>query len=218
MNIVDIIEKLKKCDFIFRCQKRLTNNKGQQLFFDPDLIVNVFDNGNISIQGKNANKVKDIIPRKANIVRKVFVVYGHDKRAKAELEAMLRRWQLEPLILDQLPSEGKTLIEKLEKYASDEVNFAVILATPDDVGYPCNNESQKKFRARQNVILELGLLLNKLGRSRLAIVIKNSDEMERPSDIEGLIYLPFNDSVEEIKTDLAKEMNKHNFSIDIAKL
>ena len=40
---------------------------------------------------------------------------------------MLRRWRLEPLILDQLPSEGQTIIEKLEKYTA-EVNFAVVLA------------------------------------------------------------------------------------------
>ncbi|WP_315548932.1 TIR domain-containing protein [Lautropia mirabilis] len=47
---------------------------------------------------------------------------------RTELEAMLRRWRLEPLILDQLPSEGQTIIEKLEKYTA-EVKFAVVLAT-----------------------------------------------------------------------------------------
>ena len=30
---------------------------------------------------------------------KVFVVYGHDKGARTELEAMLRRWGLDPLTL-----------------------------------------------------------------------------------------------------------------------
>ena len=52
----------------------------------------------------------------AGIVRgnnKVFVVYGHDEPARTQLEAMLRRWGMEPLILDQLPSEGQTIIEKL---------------------------------------------------------------------------------------------------------
>ena len=46
--------------------------------------------------------------------RDVFVVYGHDENARTQLEAMLRRWNIEPLILDQLPSEGMTVIEKLE--------------------------------------------------------------------------------------------------------
>src|SRR5687768_8725018 len=35
------------------------------------------------------------------------------KKSRTELEAMLRRWELEPLILDQLTSGGQTIIEKL---------------------------------------------------------------------------------------------------------
>ena len=53
---------------------------------------------------------------KPKLNNKVFVVYGHDTEAKTHLEAMLRRWGLEPLILDQLPSKGQTIIEKLEEY------------------------------------------------------------------------------------------------------
>jgi hypothetical protein len=57
-------------------------------------------------------------------------MYGHDLAARTQLEAMLRRWNLEPVILEQLPSEGTTLIEKLEKYARDDVRFGVVFATP----------------------------------------------------------------------------------------
>jgi predicted nucleotide-binding protein len=49
------------------------------------------------------------------VSRNVFVVYGHTEKAKTELEAMLRRWGLEPLILDQLTSGGATIIEKLQR-------------------------------------------------------------------------------------------------------
>jgi predicted nucleotide-binding protein len=59
--------------------------------------------------------------------RKVFVVYGHDEKALSDTEGMLRRWGLEPLILGQLPSGGKTIIEKLEHYR-EGVGFAVIIA------------------------------------------------------------------------------------------
>ena len=76
---------------------------------------------------------------------------------------MLRRWNCEPLILDQLPSEGQTIIEKLEKYASQEVKFAVVLATPDDEGHAKGREDEKKFRARQNVVLELGPPVEQIG-------------------------------------------------------
>ena len=42
--------------------------------------------------------------------------------------------------------------------------------------------------------------------------------MERPSDIEGLIYIPFKENVEEAKVSLAKEMRNNGYTIDIANL
>jgi len=42
--------------------------------------------------------------------------------------------------------------------------------------------------------------------------------MERPSDIDGLLYIPFKDNVEEAKLSLAKEMQNNGYNLDIAKL
>jgi predicted nucleotide-binding protein len=131
---------------------------------------------------------------------------------------MLRRWDLDPIILDQLPSEGATLIEKLENYVAN-VGFAVVLATPDDVGYPKNKEDQKAYRARQNVVLELGVLLAHLGRKRVAILLKDQETMERPSDIQGLIYIPFKtDLPKEAGLLLAKEMTAQGYRLDVRKI
>lgn len=150
--------------------------------------------------------------------KRVFVVYGHDEPARTQLDAMLRRWGLEPIILDQLPSKGQTIIEKLEDY-TENVGFGVVLATPDDLGFPKDHEDQKAFRARQNVVLELGMLLVKLGRPKVAILLGNQVEMERPSDIQGLIYIPFKDDLQrEAGPALAKEMAAQGYAIDIAKL
>lgn len=66
------------------------------------------------------------------------------------------------MILDQLTSEGATIIEKLERYSQD-ANLVIVLATPDDIGYRANHEEEKAYRARQNVVLELGMMLAKLG-------------------------------------------------------
>ncbi|NTW49570.1 MAG: hypothetical protein HGB19_07580 [Chlorobiales bacterium] len=148
----------------------------------------------------------------------MFVVYGHDETSRNHLEAMLRRWNLDPLILDQLPSEGQTIIEKLEKYTA-EVKFAVVLATPDDQGHRADRDDEKAYRARQNVVLELGMLLSRLGRSRVAILLKQQANMERPSDIQGLIYIPFKDDLQkEAGTILAKEMAAQGYHIDVARL
>lgn len=220
--------------FVVNSEERANNDLGWQLRLTNGGIVNVFDTGVFNVQGKFQPEIKAALGTahaqasvakavaspltKQNTNTKVFVVYGHDETAKNHLEAMLRRWGLEPLILDQLPSEGQTIIEKLEKYTAD-VHFAVVLATPDDEGNRAGRDDEKAYRARQNVVLELGMLLSRLGRSRVAIILKQQANMERPSDIQGLIYIPFKDDLhKEAGTILAKEMAAQGYHIDIAKL
>jgi len=212
-------------------EQRTKNDYGWDLRLSNGGIVNVYDTGKCSVQGKCKDEVSAALgmPEGAPAAKptaaaapaqngKVFVVYGHDEKARNDLEVMLRRWGLEPLILDQLPSEGQTIIEKLEKYQAD-VKFAVILATPDDEGHRAGRADEKAFRARQNVVLELGMLLSRLGRSRIAILLKAQNDMERPSDIHGLIYIPFKDDLQkEAGMVLAKEMAAQGYHIDIKKL
>ncbi len=149
--------------------------------------------------------------------KKVFVVYGHDQVARTQLEVMLRRWDLEPLILDQLPHSGRTIIEELEA-CLDQANYGIVLATPDDIGYPKNEELKWKYRARQNVVLELGMLLSRLGRKNVAILLSKAENIEYPSDIEGLHYIGFKDNVEETKIELAREMQNCGYDLTIMKL
>lgn len=159
-------------------------------------LVHCWDKGTVSCQGKNVEQVNAILSAANEMPiqnRKVFVVYGHDTNARTQLEAMLRRWDLEPLILDQLISSGQTVIEKLEEY-TQQANFGIVLATPDDIGYPKDDESKKQFRVRQNVVLEVGMLLSRIGREKVAILLSQAEHMEKPSDIAGLIYIPFTDN------------------------
>lgn len=192
---------------------------GKQIKLNNGCSVNCYTTGKFLCQGKNAETVKSFIENKQEINKKVFVVYGHDINARTQLDAMLRRWDLKPIILDQLASGGKTIIEKLEEYSAD-VNYAIVLATPDDEG-KCVTEDKMKRRVRQNVVLELGMFLSKLGRDKVAILLKQMDcaeEFERPSDIEGLIYIPFQNNVEETKESLVKELARQNYNIDIKNL
>jgi predicted nucleotide-binding protein len=234
MNVEEAKALLAAANIDLASEQRTNNDLGWQLRLKNGGIVNVFDTGNFNVQGRCQPELKAALGAsvsKPNAVReatptsiqrtalsKVFVVYGHDETARNHLEAMLRRWNLEPLILDQLPSEGQTIIEKLEKYTAD-VKFAVILATPDDEGYKAGREDEKAYRARQNVVLELGMMLSRLGRSRVAILLKQQANMERPSDIQGLIYIPFKDDLQkEAGTTLAKEMVAQGYQIDVARL
>ena len=51
-------------------------------------------------------------------------------------------------------------------------------------------------RARQNVVLEMGMVLSALRRPNVAILKKG--HIEIPSDVHGIIYIPFNDHVNEV--------------------
>lgn len=223
MKVDYIVSCLEKTQIVIEENKRSGNNLATVLKLSNGCIINCYDSGKVVYQGKNTDEVKNIIEPTAQTVRKeeksrkVFVVYGHDLNARTQLEAMLRRWDIEPLIIDQLVSSGQTIIEKLEEN-TDKVQFGIVLATPDDIGYSKGKEECKKYRVRQNVILELGMLLSKVGRSKVAILLSQAEEMEKPSDIDGLIYIPFTNNVEEAKVSLAKELQRNGYEIDITKL
>jgi predicted nucleotide-binding protein len=228
MEIDDAKNLLAEHGYRVTGEKDLGN--GAQLKLSTGATINIYSTGTILVQGKNTEPLKKIFgliasepmtnygtTQKKLIKDEVFVVYGHDEEARTQLEAMLRRWNLRPLILDQLPSEGQTIIEKLEKYTSS-ADFCVVLATPDDEGNRRGKETEKAFRARQNVVLELGMMLSKLGRDRVAILLKDQVSMERPSDIQGLIYIAFKDDVKEAALTLAKEMVAKGYRINISDL
>jgi predicted nucleotide-binding protein len=228
----DVVTVLQRNGLEIVTEARLKNETGWQLRLKGGQVVNIYDKGTVVVQGKDTQAVKDLLGVQTTPSsndgsegikagnagnRNIFVVYGHHEQAKNKLETMLRRWGLNPLILDQLPSGGQTIIEKLESLRG-EANFAVVLATPDDQGHRAGHNDEKKFRARQNVVLELGMMLSTLGRPRVAILLKDQKNMERPSDIDGLIYIPFEDDVEETKLLLAKEINQIGIKIDLSNL
>lgn len=191
---------------------------GKQIKLSNGTILNCYNNGNIQYQGKNIEETKQVIENNSTPSNnKIFVVYGHDDIARTQLEAMLRRWELNPIILDQQASGGQTIIEKLEEYSAD-VNYAIVLATPDDIGYVKDKENDKKYRVRQNVVLELGMFLSKLGRDKVAILLKEDENFEKPSDIQGLIYIPFSEKVDEVTVSLVKELSKQGYQIDTSLL
>lgn len=212
MNYEMVIEKLKNSTR-FKIVEEKTNGQTKQIKLNNGAIINCFNNGNHNVQGKNQQEVKDFLDGMSiSVARKVFVVYGHDEISRTQLEALLRRWDLEPIILDQQASGGNTIIEKLEEYSND-VGYAIVLATPDDLGKSLSEENYK-YRVRQNVVLELGMFLAKLGRNKVAILLKESQNFERPSDIQGLVYIPFQNKVDEVALSLIRELSRQGITID----
>jgi predicted nucleotide-binding protein len=65
-----------------------------------------------------------------------------------------------------------------------------------------------KDKARQNVILEFGYFIGRLGRSRVCCLYKGG--LKLPSDMHGICYLHFNESVNEVKETIIEELKAAN--------
>jgi len=143
--------------------------------------------------------------------KSIFIVHGHDDQAKSELALIISRLGFEPVILHEKANEGMTVIEKLEKYS--EVGYSFIILTPDDVGAKTDQKDNLQLRARQNVVFEFGLFVGKLGRNRVCALYKG--DIELPSDLHGLVYIPFQSSVNEIQLDIVKELRAAGYDVNI---
>ena len=221
--------KLTELDLL---QSERTIQYATQFTLSDGTVVNCYNTGSVVVQGKDTDikrQVDDLFADTNDVAQpsaaqsdnetaptRVFIVYGHDVDAREQLELLLRRLKLDPVVLQNIPSSGDTIIEKLE--ALTDADYACVLVTPDDEGRKRGDNSEAlRPRARQNVVLELGMVLARLGRQRVAVLVK-SGKIERPSDIDGLLYIPFKERVDEIKNPLAANLQEAGFMIQVRDL
>ncbi len=140
--------------------------------------------------------------------RKAFIVHGHDDGAREAVARFLEKIGFQAIILHEQANQGHTVIEKVETHG--EVGFAIVLLTPDDTG--CKVGDMLRPRPRQNVLLELGYFIGRLGRTRVC-TLATSDKMELPSDFLGVVWEPF-DKSGGWKTILGRELRAAGFDID----
>jgi predicted nucleotide-binding protein len=141
----------------------------------------------------------------------ILLVRGRDRNARDELELVLRRLKLKPFVV-----RGDNLLEVLERQRrrGAQYAFAIVLITPDDKGYNVRNEKPEdaKPRARQDVIMAMGMLFASLTHERCAILQKGFVEL--PSNMGGVITIPFNNHVREAVPKLVQRLRKAGFNLD----
>jgi predicted nucleotide-binding protein len=147
-------------------------------------------------------------PTQVGFQRSAFVVHGHDEAAREAVARFLERLRFRAVILHEQANQGRTIIEKVEAHA--DVGFAVVLLTPDDKGGTAS-ESELRPRARQNVLLELGYFIGRLGRDRVCALRKG--EVEVPSDFDGVVYENL-DPAGAWRQALARELQAAGYEID----
>lgn len=146
-----------------------------------------------------------------NTNNKIFIVHGHNVAMKQEVARTLEKLNLEPIILHEQPDGGKTIIEKFTD--NSNVGFAIVLLSADDIAYPKDSPNENKKRARQNVILELGYFLGKLGREKVLSLYEENSDLEIPTDYMGVLFTPY-DNYGSWKTKLARELRHAGYKID----
>ena len=76
------------------------------------------------------------------------------------------------------------------------------------------------YRARQNVIFELGYFCGKYGRQNTFALYDTSKgkEIELPSDIQGVLYEKYDEPYGNWRIALSKGLKAAGYSVDLNKL
>jgi hypothetical protein len=124
----------------------------------------------------------------------IFIAHGRDHGTRDTIRLYVQQITgVRPTVLDGEVNGGQTLIEKFERHAKAS-SIAIVLLTPDDQG-ALVGDAVLEPRARQNVIFELGYFIGRLGRQK---VIAVNAGVETPSDIAGVLYVPYEGNWKEL--------------------
>ncbi len=138
----------------------------------------------------------------------VFIIHGHDVAMKTSVQLLMERADIDGVVLHEQPDKGRTIIEKLIGESSN-AGYAIALLSPDDIS------DGGVYRARQNVILEIGYFIGVLGRDKVRILVKGNVDI--PSDLQGIIYEPFDDSGN-WRIRLLREIREAGIPVDIERV
>lgn len=143
----------------------------------------------------------------------VFVVHGRDAAVKTRVATFLTKLLgREPILLHDQPDRGRTVIEKFEAHAESAAAAVVLLTGDDEVRTP---DGPALRRARQNVVLELGYFIGKLGRDRVVILFEEGVEL--PTELDGVLSTAL-DAGAAWRNAVARELQAAGFAVDLQAL
>lgn len=184
--------------------------------YDRDLRQQILELGNARLVSKASGKglVLDMIADGLDGFRsgkrpRTFIVHGHDETTmqtvKHYLETELKF--PEPVVLRDMPSYGRTIIEKLEAYAYS-IDLVFVLLTPDDIVASSGAPDAMRYRSRQNVVFELGYFMGALGRSTGRVILLYRTPIELPSDIGGIISIDITNGFTSADSQIRQEVRE----------
>lgn len=97
-----------------------------------------------------------------------------------------------------------TTIENLENQLP-QFSFAIFVLTPDDIAYI---KQKKSPVPRDNLILEIGMSIGILGRSRTFLITPRGSNLKLPSDLYGVIYAQYDSEAPNLVAALGPACNQ----------
>ncbi len=145
-----------------------------------------------------ANEVRGVKVEETAAPEAVFLVHGRDLLLLNEVVSFLGAQGIRTVVLTMISGAEQSLFQKFLKWGG-EARFAIVLFSADDLGaarlqyeHVGVGEKALQFRARQNVILELGFFYGRFGWENVFALHKPANEVfpnfELPSDLGGVVF------------------------------
>lgn len=139
---------------------------------------------------------------------RAFVVHGRDLGALRKARDVLGVTCVDPVVLLEQPSQGRTVIEKFEAVSAN-CDCVVVVMTPDDIGcLAVAAQDETMLRVRQNVLFELGYFCGRYGRTSGRVLLLQFGDVEIPSDLAGVVRVDGTMDARELRVAVSKELGQ----------
>lgn len=137
---------------------------------------------------------------KVELPPKAFIAHGGDSPALAKLKSFLEALGVEPIVVEEQPSEGRSVGENVDWY-SRQADCAIILATKGDIDGKTGG-----FIPRGNVLMEIGKL-QELFKDRIIYLLQAGTKF--PTNVSEKVWGRFTSSLmDNAFIKIAKELKK----------
>jgi len=131
---------------------------------------------------------------------KAFIAHGGDSPALSKLKSFLEALGVKPLVVEEQPSEGRSVGENVDWYAR-QADCAIILATKGDI-----DGKTGRFIPRGNVLIEIGKS-QELFKDRIIYLLQAGVKL--PTNINEKVRARFtSQNMDNAFIKIAKELNK----------
>lgn len=148
---------------------------------------------------------------KEKIYNNAFIVYGHNHSMRISVENFIKSIGINSIDLFKESSGGIQSVFDALNDCTNSAECAIILLSADDITLD-KKDLQMYYRARQNVIFEMGLFAGHLGKDKVIVLYEKNDKFEFPSDINGIFYIEYSNN-EKWKEMLKINLKKIGFIV-----